>query len=361
VKIIAALTVPVMAVGLGTLVASPASAHTPNFSASCDGVHLGATAYDGGMANRWSVTIGGVTQTGTFGSSVDKTFAVPQEGATTSWSASVEAEDGTYHFDDAGSVGPCGAPTDVCADLPGNQPAGTECTPPPDVERSDTGSLNGCDVSFGGTEYGPGDLAYEKQYTDTYVFNEATNLFQLVTDTTPTIANIVFVPWTVGQQIKNDCFDRAPKPGAKVTQDQSSRTVCADNQIVTTTVTTRTPYVYDADTNKWVPGKPVKSSTTTSKPAKPGVCSDVAASHASLGNTGATPAVAGSSDSSSAAVPTAVDAGLAGAAPVATTSNVSAAAFSSASSTTNDTRVPALLLVLTGLAFAAGAFRIRRS
>src|SRR4051794_41135217 len=107
-KLIAALCVPVLlTMGLGAFVASPASAHTPAVSASCSGVHVGGTGYDAGMANRWSVTINGATQSGTFGASFDQTFPVPQGGATSTWSAFVEAADGTYPGDGSGSVGPC--------------------------------------------------------------------------------------------------------------------------------------------------------------------------------------------------------------------------------------------------------------
>src|SRR4051794_31906737 len=119
-RLIAAPLVAVLAAGFGALAAAPASAHTPTISASCSGVHVGATAYDAGLANRWSVTINGVTQSGTFGASFDQTFPVPQDGATSTWSAYVEAADGSYHGDSAGQVGPCGTPpADACSALPG--------------------------------------------------------------------------------------------------------------------------------------------------------------------------------------------------------------------------------------------------
>src|SRR6478735_11871053 len=131
-KLIAAPLAALVATGFGAILAAPASAHTPDISASCSGVHVGATAYDAGLANRWSVTINGVTQTGTFGASFDQTFPVPQDGATSTWSAFVEAADGSYHGAGSGDVGPCGTPppVDACTDLDGTQPTGTACTPP---------------------------------------------------------------------------------------------------------------------------------------------------------------------------------------------------------------------------------------
>src|SRR4051812_10319562 len=195
------LTVSVLTAGGVGLGMSPASAHTPAFSADCSGVRVSATAYDGGMQNHWSVTVGGVTESGTFGVSFDRTFPVPQDGATTTWSASIEAADGGYHGQDAGSVGPCGTPADECADIPGDQPAGTDCTPPPDVARVVSKSLEGCDVILDGTKYGAGSLTYDEQFTDTYVFNDQTDTWNLVTDTTATVANVDFTPWSVQQQV----------------------------------------------------------------------------------------------------------------------------------------------------------------
>ncbi len=135
-KIIAALTVPVLTLGMGVLATSPASAHTPDISADCNGVHLGATAYDASMPNRWSVTIDGTTQSGTFGSSFDQTFPVPQDGATTAWSAFVEAADGSYHGEGSGTVGPCADP--ARRRLPG--PAGSRSPPARSAPRRRTSS-----------------------------------------------------------------------------------------------------------------------------------------------------------------------------------------------------------------------------
>src|SRR6478609_6929167 len=105
--------------------------HVSNFTADCNGVTLHADSYDNSKANKWSVTIGGVEQHGTFGSDFNQTFALPQSGATTSWSGHIEAFDGSYPFDGSGSVGPCGTPPPppppppTCADTP------SLCPPPP--------------------------------------------------------------------------------------------------------------------------------------------------------------------------------------------------------------------------------------
>lgn len=354
-KIIAALTVPVLAVGFGALTAAPASAHTPNISATCSGVHIGATAYDANMANRWSVTIDGVTQNGTFGDSLDQTFPVPQDGATTTWSAFVEAADGSYHGGNNGQVGPCGTPppTDVCADLPGSQPDGTACTPPPDTKRSDSKEAHGCDVTLAGTPYGAGDLTYDEEFTDTYVFNDQTNTWDLVTDTTPTIADIVFTPWTVQQQVDQGCAELPTQPPAEQSQYSSTELDCDDDVMVTTTVTTTTPYVYDAASNTWVPGHPVKQTSTDEEPVQPGDCPEVQAAE-SHSSGSAQAQAASASGTNHSPVPTVVDAGLAGAAPAPALATASAGSA-------HDSQGPALLLLMAGALLTVGAFRFRRS
>lgn len=103
-KLIGALILALASIGLTAV----AYAHTATFGADCDGVTIHAVSYDGSRDNRWAVTVGNVTQTGTFDDSYDGTFPVPQGGATTDWSAMIEAEDGGYHFTDSGQVGPCG-------------------------------------------------------------------------------------------------------------------------------------------------------------------------------------------------------------------------------------------------------------
>jgi hypothetical protein len=351
-KIIAALAVPVLAVGASVLTTSPASAHTPGISADCNGVHVSATAYDSTMQNRWSVTIDGATQSGTFGSSFDQTFPVPQDGSTVAWSASVEAEDGSYHGEDSGTVGPCGTPppvVDVCDDLLGDQPEGTECTPPPDVQRSEQDGMDGCDVAFQGRDHGAGVLSWVNEYTDTYVFDAGSGTWVLVTDTTPTITHVEFTPWTVQEQVDHGCQGKPEQPPAEHTRDSSTRLDCDDDVRVTTTTTTTTPYVYDAETNAWVPGEPVRHVRTTTSPVQPGACDRTgvspAHSHASPG-----PQVTPTTSQ----VPTVVDAGLG---PVPAVAPMSPAAASVSGST--DHRVPALLLS-GALLLAFGALRVRR-
>lgn len=108
-KRIAASAVALSLAAAGVLVTQTAAqAHTPSISASCDGVKLNATAYDGKKKNRWHVTINGVAQSGEFGASFSQNFPVPQDGVTTTWTASIAAHDGAYKQEKSGSVGPCG-------------------------------------------------------------------------------------------------------------------------------------------------------------------------------------------------------------------------------------------------------------
>ncbi|WP_296602529.1 hypothetical protein [Nocardioides sp.] len=363
-KLFAVLTASVISAGASLLVMSPASAHTPAISADCSGVHVGATAYDAGMANRWSVTIGGVTQSGTFGSSLNQTFPVPQDGATTAWSAYVEAADGSYHGERSGSVGPCGTPSDACVDLPGNQPVGTPCTPPPDVTRADAKALDGCAVAFGGTTYGAGALTYDEQFTDTYVFNGATNAWDLVTDTTPTIANVVFTPWTTQEQVAADCVEMPAQPPAVHESHSSEEVDCDSDTVVTTTVSTTTPFVYDDATNTWVPGEPVTHTTTSESPASPQECPESGVSPSDIHVQAASSTSAPDDSSTSLQVPTTIAAGLsatpeAPAAAPAGAAPVSAAPAAAAQGDPGQT--PALLLLVVGAGLVGTALlRVRR-
>lgn len=338
--------------GMTWLGASPASAHTPAIGADCSGVHVQATAYDAGQQNQWSVTIGGDTQSGTFGASFDQTFPVPQDGATTSWSASVAAEDGSYRGDDSGSVGPCGTPTDVCVDLPGNQSVGTSCTPPPDVVRADHQALDGCAVAFNGTTYGAGALTYDEQYTDTYAFNSGTNTWDLVTDTSATIANVQFTAWSVQEQVAHGCTQTATQPPAVHTVQSTHQTVCGEDVVVTTTVETTTAYVYDAQTNEWVLGEPQEETTTSEAPVTPEACVETGVSpHVVEADTSETVHVVRNEVPVKAQVPTFVDSGLGGTTPAAATVVP-----------TEDRRAPALALLLMGAALVVvGGLRLRRS
>lgn len=126
--IVSALVGALMFMGAGS-----ASAHTPSVSASCSGVQLGGTNYDASKANKWSATVGGVTTSGTFAGSVSHTIPVPQGGATTSWSGTVEAFDGGFHSTQSGNVGPCGEKV---------KPP----QPPAADETKDTASSPNCDT-----------------------------------------------------------------------------------------------------------------------------------------------------------------------------------------------------------------------
>lgn len=241
--------------------ATAASAHTPSISADCSGVHLAATSYEAG-ANTWTVTIGGATQSGTFDASFSQTFPLPQAGATTSWSARIAAYDGTYDSGvQSGVVGPCGN-TDACPTLTGDQPAGTDCTPPPTVVRTGAGQAHGCDVVFQGQEYGAGDLTYDEVYHDTFVFNASTNQWDLVTDATGDVTNVHFDRRTHSQQLTSGCVD---EPGHHTDIDVHPLGSTPSTPVSTPTpVTPQVPTVVDAGLAHVAAGEsPVASSGST--------------------------------------------------------------------------------------------------
>lgn len=115
-------------IGGAVLLAPPADAHTPNITASCAGVRIQASSYQANQTNRWSVTIAGVTQSGTFATGMDQTFPVPQGGASTAWSASIDVvQSNTYDQFRSGTVGPCGTatPTPTPTPTPSSTPTPT--------------------------------------------------------------------------------------------------------------------------------------------------------------------------------------------------------------------------------------------
>lgn len=146
IRLLAAVALVPIALVVG---AAPAQAHSATGGASCAGAVLDAGSYDDALANTYSLTVGQETVTGTFGSSVHQEVPVPQDGAVHDWAYTVQAEDGTFQFADSGQVGPCGTPpvVDLCPELTGDQPAGTSCTPPPDlVAVAETTDLD-CEAS----------------------------------------------------------------------------------------------------------------------------------------------------------------------------------------------------------------------
>lgn len=99
-----ALTSGVLVIG----VAGPASAHKTHFGGDCDGVWIDAQDYKSHLDNIWSITIDGKTQSGTFGSTFNMRFAVPQNGEEIEWSAYTKQPDGDHYWDYEDTVGPCG-------------------------------------------------------------------------------------------------------------------------------------------------------------------------------------------------------------------------------------------------------------
>lgn len=95
-----------------------AAAHTPVVSANCQGVTVNLTSYEGPSSNnKLTVFIdGGAPYFVNFGSSYSFTYPVPQNGATSSWSVTIDANLNTgnataYDKTFTGRVGPCGTAT----------------------------------------------------------------------------------------------------------------------------------------------------------------------------------------------------------------------------------------------------------
>ncbi len=88
--------------GIAVAAVSSASAHTPAINADCTGVHVQAWDYNAGLVNTVSVTITGGNPDGsdrvenrTFGGSFDEWFYFADPSVSWSYSASIDAPDGT--------------------------------------------------------------------------------------------------------------------------------------------------------------------------------------------------------------------------------------------------------------------------
>ena len=218
--------------------------------------------------------------------------------------------------------------------------------------RSDAQALEGCDVTFGGKQYGAGELTYDEEFTDTFVFNEATNTWDLVTDTTPTVANVDFTPWSMQEQVDAGCVETPGQPPAEESSQSTTEINCDTEVQVTTTTTTTTAYVYDEQTNTWVLGEPVTETTTNESPVQAGDCdeTDVLGVQQAANPIPQVAAVKAPAP----AVPTAVDAGV-------TPAVSTVAAIVPAQGATGPHAGVLALLTLGGLLVGAGALRSRRA
>lgn len=223
-----------MMMGAGT-----ASAHTPSVSASCSGVRLVGTAYDSGVANRWTATVDGKTTSGTFGATLDQVIPVPQGGATTSWSATIEAFDGSYRQSRSGTVGPCGKPP--VPEQPADEVEVRERTMPPDCTTFTVTTVK------------------ESRVTP-YVYDKTSNSW---------------VPGAPGEWKQTDRTTREaslqecpapPRPEPISDQKIVEHQDCGDSFATVTTTTTTTGYVLDEPTRTWSLGEPVVASSSIQKP-----------------------------------------------------------------------------------------------
>lgn len=231
-KIMSVVVAVVMMFMAGMFV--PASAHTPSIGATCNGVTLKATAYDGSKANKWTATVGGQTTSGTFGESLDKTIPVPQGGATTSWSASIEAFDGSYHQDKSGSVGPCGTPD----------------KPQPVVKNYDK-TIDNC-------ELGGYQTTHYTETTDWVLVNNKWVPGETATTTTVDALK----PYTTKEKVDKGCIAKPVKPEPVVVNDSSTVDNCELGGYVTTRTVTTTDWVYNETDNVWVKTEPVTTTST---------------------------------------------------------------------------------------------------
>ncbi|MEU1618370.1 LAETG motif-containing sortase-dependent surface protein [Streptomyces sp. NPDC005722] len=150
-------------IGLG-LCATPASAHTPNWSADCSKVEVHLKAYNGGVKNTVTITADGKDLlTETFGSSFDQSVDLPAHSAEVKLHLSVKAGDGDrYSFEDNKTAPVCegqNTPTPTPTPTP-TETKTTESPKPSEAPSESAGTAPSAAPSTPSTDESPaGDLA----------------------------------------------------------------------------------------------------------------------------------------------------------------------------------------------------------
>ncbi|MFE2542132.1 LAETG motif-containing sortase-dependent surface protein [Actinacidiphila glaucinigra] len=124
-------------IGLG-LCATPASAHTPNWSADCAKVEIHLKAYNGGVKNTVTLTADGkdLLPTETFGSSFDKTIDLPAHTAEVKLHLSVKAGDGDRYSFEGDKTAPVCEGSDETTPTPTPTPTETKTTESPEPSET---------------------------------------------------------------------------------------------------------------------------------------------------------------------------------------------------------------------------------
>jgi hypothetical protein len=131
-------------VGLTFIAASPASAHTPLVSVTCDTLHVAATSYSGSADNRLTVTIDGtkVENSTKFGDSISKDYPFSNRAAAHSYTVHIQTSDdpdGTrgYTVTENGTSTPC------LPAAPSVSVAATQCSAPGDTTGDLVATITG--------------------------------------------------------------------------------------------------------------------------------------------------------------------------------------------------------------------------
>jgi hypothetical protein len=271
----------VMLTGMVAVGATPVYAHVPSIKGTCTGIELKATDYDAGKPNKWTATIDGKTQSGTFGATLDKTLVVPQDGATTDWSAHIEGYDGKFPLTESGKVGPCGdkppPPVDhdwkyavTCDAVTGTRPNTDSVDSNLRVKNLDTGEVK--TFNFHGPDSAPaGPFSYSLRgdYKIPAGWTHIEVQWAQVNGTN--------YHW----QGQLECGKPTPpptppqQPPAKVTVTESEVVKCEDETVVKTITTTTIPPVLNEKGDAWVDGKPVVTTKTETRPATKTECPPV--------------------------------------------------------------------------------------
>ena len=131
---------------------------------------------------------------------------------------------------------------DVCEDLAGDQPEGTECDQPKSKDRRVERSDESCELG--------GVRTWIDLYTTPYVFDSRTNTWVLGDETGPVEVDVLLTPYTAQELIDNLC-DRPSQPEPEERRVEQREESCELGGVSTWVDVYTTEYVFNEETWQW--------------------------------------------------------------------------------------------------------------
>ena len=313
----AAILTAALSASIVATAAAPASAHTPNVSATCSTLAVNLQSYAWSQSNprpnKVSVTVDGANlATEWFGGSFKRDFSLGDATKPHTWRVVIDAID-NYDRTYEGTSTPCAPPTpkDAAATLH-TTPA--SCTVPGTLVLD---SIANATWSVPTRTQGPGDYAVTATAARGHLFDDGT-ASRAFTGTLPgalgtsapgcaptppppttpptTTPPTTNPPTPPTPPTPPQVTPVPPKPAPVLTSSRIVSIECDDDLMTTTTTTVVTDWVLNAAGTDWVPGEPVLTTSTATRQVIPGDCPAVGGGGGTGGDDGPTPPTPGVDD-----------------------------------------------------------------